>query len=405
MSLFTKPINEITVDDVLSFCEQGINEGVNLDYKEDFPQALEKSISAFGNTYGGLIIIGVEDHDSKPKPPFCGIKYEEKLEERVWNIILDNIYPPLFPEIRVCPPNNDKTFVIIRVPESNETPHAIYNNTDVYIRTGNRNKPEAKASEEKREWLRHRRKKSEQLRELLYDRTQERYRNVCKAKQAESECGEFTLTICPLYPQQPLMGLEQIETTFDEIQVEDTTRLQFPKMLGVGTLYPVQDGMYYFVRQEHTNFFSYAELNKFGLLFYRDDSGWINKEDDTKSVYASHIIGVLSLAFDSAYRLYKYLGYWGLIEFRFSLRKLLGTRFIPLIKNMFGEWIQPKEVEETFTNDELSWTFILSVNQLEDLSFRNNKLIELGRDIHWSFGGKIGKERIIDFIEKRRQKS
>lgn len=400
MSLFTKPINDIIYDDVVSFCEQGINEGVNLDYKKDFPKDLEKTISAFGNTFGGLIIIGIEDQDSKPKPPFVGIEYTERLEDRVWNIILDNIYPPLFPEIRICPPKENKTFVITRVPESNETPHTIYNNTDVYIRTGNRNKPE-----EKREWLRYRRKKSEQLRELLHDRAQERYRNVCQAKQAESECGEFTLTICPLYPQQPLMGLEQIETTFDGIRVEDTTGLQFPKRLEDGALQPVQDGMFYFFCQEHTKFFSYAELNKFGLLFYKDDSGWISKEENTKSVYASHLIGVLSLAFESAFRLYKFLGYWGLVEFRFSLRKLLGTRFIPLLKNEFSQWMQPKEVKEIYTEDELSWTLILSVNQLEDLSFRNNKLVELGRDIHWSFGWKIGKEKIEGFIEKRRQKS
>jgi hypothetical protein len=405
MSLFTEPINDITYEDVVSFCEQGIGEGVNLDYKKDFPQELERTISAFANTFGGLIIIGVEEEDSKPKPPFVGIKYKERLEERVWNIILDNIYPPLFPEIRVCPPNSDHTFVIIRIPESNETPHAIYNNTDVYIRTGNRNKPDEKASEEKREWLRYRRKKSENLRELLQAQATERYRNVCKAKKAESKCGEFTLAFCPLYPQRPLMGLEQIETTFDAIRVEDTAHLQFPKILERGTLLPIQDGMYYFVKQEDTNFFSYAELNKFGLLFYRDDSGWINKEEETKSIYSSHILGVLSLAFQSAFSLYRRLGCWGNIEFRFSLSKLLGTRFIPLLKNMFGEWKKPSEVEETLTDDVLSWTVVLSVNQLEDQSFRNNKLVEMGQDLHWSFGCKIGKNIIQDFIEKRSQKS
>lgn len=405
MSLFTKSMNNITYEDVVGFCEQGISEGVNLDYKRDFPQALEKSISAFANTFGGLIIIGVEDHDSKPKPPFVGINYEDKLEERVWNIILDNIYPPLLPEIRVCPPSEEKTFVIIRVPESNETPHALYNNTEVYIRTGNRNKPEEKASEEKREWLRHRRTKSENLRELLHARALERYRNVCKAKKVESKCGEFTLTVCPLYPQKPLMTVERLEATFDAIRVEDSTGRQFPKILEGGALCPIQDGMYYFVQEHDTNFFSYAELNKFGLLLYRDDSGWIDKEADTRSVYSSHILGVVSLAFESAFSLYKHVGYWGNVEFRFSLSKLLGTRFIPLLKNVFGEWKKPSEVQETVTDDALSWMVILSVNQLEDQSFRENKLVEIGRDLHWSFGCKIAKHKIRSFIEQRHQKS
>jgi len=64
MSIFTEPINEISYENVISFCQQGIGESVNLDYKKDFPASgLEKTISAFANTFGGVIIIGVEDKD------------------------------------------------------------------------------------------------------------------------------------------------------------------------------------------------------------------------------------------------------------------------------------------------------------------------------------------------------
>ena len=95
MTIFTKPINGNILPNVIAFCEQDIGESVNLDYKKDFPSSgLEKTISAFANTFGGVIIIGVEDKDSKPKPPFEGIEYKDRLEERVWNIIVDNIYPP-----------------------------------------------------------------------------------------------------------------------------------------------------------------------------------------------------------------------------------------------------------------------------------------------------------------------
>src|SRR3989339_276494 len=108
--LFTKPIEQISYDDVVLFCEQQISEGINLDYKYDFPNNLEKTIAAFANTFGGLVIIGVEDKDSKPKLPANGIKYVRGLQERVIKIILDNISPPIFPEIQVCPPKNDFTF-------------------------------------------------------------------------------------------------------------------------------------------------------------------------------------------------------------------------------------------------------------------------------------------------------
>ena len=67
--LFTKEITKITYQDVVDFCNQQISESINLDYKKAFPANLEKTIAAFANTMGGLIVIGVEDKDSKPKLP------------------------------------------------------------------------------------------------------------------------------------------------------------------------------------------------------------------------------------------------------------------------------------------------------------------------------------------------
>jgi len=406
MTLFTKPISSINYDDVVSFCEQGISEGINLDYKRDFPEQgkLEKTISAFANTFGGVVIIGIADQDSKPKPPFEGIEYREKFEERITNIILDNIYPPLFPEIGICPPKDNKTFIIIRVPESNETPHAIYNNTQVYIRTGNRNKPEDMATIDQIEWLRNRRKKSEELSENLYRRAKERYLNICESKKVKSEFAEFTLSLCPLYPQKPLIPVEKIEDIFMGIEVDDG-RLRFPRMIDGGILKPIQDGMYYFAIQEDTRFFTYSEINKFGLVFYKEDSGWYNKEENTRKVYAVHIIGTLLLIFESAYKFYKQVGYWGLVKVKFSLDRLLGVQFVSITRNdirnrIFGPGF-PSKIEENCAADQLSWELTFNVAQLEDPGFRKDKLIELGRDIHWSFGAKIEKYIIEQFLKER----
>ena len=53
MSIFSKSSTEISYQDVVNFCGQGIGEGVNLDYKKDFPTSgLEKTISAFASPRG-----------------------------------------------------------------------------------------------------------------------------------------------------------------------------------------------------------------------------------------------------------------------------------------------------------------------------------------------------------------
>ena len=42
--IFSKPITELNIEDVEAFCEKGIREGFTLDYKQDFPRHLEKTI-------------------------------------------------------------------------------------------------------------------------------------------------------------------------------------------------------------------------------------------------------------------------------------------------------------------------------------------------------------------------
>ena len=386
MSIFTKPTTEISYQDVVSFCEQGIGEGVNLDYKKDFPPSgLEKTISSFANTFGGVILIGVEDEDSKPKPPFVGIEYKDKLEERVWNIIVDNIYPPMFPEIRVCPPQNNKTFVIIRVPQSNETPHAIYNNTQVYVRTGNRNKPEDLATLEQIEWLRNRRKKSEELREMLYLRAEERYCNICEQKKVKIEFGEFTLSFAPLYPRKPLFKVEEIKNILQRMAVRIGNR-EFP-WLPSGHLEPVQDGVVSFFLDERNGLITHTEINKFGLIYYKEDMGWGEKKtsgaEDEIKFYPIAVIEDLEMSFEAVAKVYNLVGYWGLVEVRFSLFQLLGIHIIPILpKNSpFRHGKKINEIEK-----QLSWQTIIPVSELNDPVARERKVLELGKDVAWSFG-------------------
>jgi len=174
--LYNKPVEQITWTDIESFCQQRIAEGAYLDYKREFPTHLEKTIAAMANTFGGLILIGVqEDEENKPVMPLSGIRFERGLHERVTNIILSNITPPVFPEI-VAPRNSTKksTIMLIRVQQSHETPHAIRDNTRVYLRTGPRNKPETLASVNEIEWLlEHRRKSLEFRKRFIHYRKRE----------------------------------------------------------------------------------------------------------------------------------------------------------------------------------------------------------------------------------------
>jgi len=313
------------------------------------------------------------------------------LEERVWNIILDNIYPPVFPEIRVCPQHNNKTFVIIRVLQSNETPHALNNNTQAYLRTGNRNKPEDLATVEQIEWLRNRRKKSEELREMLYRRAEERYQTICVQKKVGIEFGEFTLSFAPLYPQKPLITVESMEGIIPQMTVFGGEGRRFPWL--PGGLEPIQDGMVSFFFNKDNGFITHTEINKFGLIYYKEYLISLNAKLELKEnlLHMVTVIRILDTSFEAIGKYYNMIGFWGLVDIRFSLGRLLGIKFLPILPpNIIEIQLQRTNIMER----ELSWRLITSASELKDSVVRQKRLLELGKDIAWSFGFKTSEDAI-----------
>jgi hypothetical protein len=169
MNLFRIADRPIAWADVQDFCAQREVEGATLDYKKDIPKELERVISAMANTLGGVIIIGVaEDNESRPVVPAEGIAMAKGLVERITSICVDNIYPPIVPDTQLCVNDaGDKAFLVIRVDQSREAPHAIGSNTRVYVRTGSLSDPDVLATLDRIKWLSERREGAERFREWL----------------------------------------------------------------------------------------------------------------------------------------------------------------------------------------------------------------------------------------------
>jgi hypothetical protein len=150
MSLWNKVAESITFADIDSFCLQKHKEGPRLDYKADVPNDLQKLVSAFANTNGGLIILGVDSDPSTnepiwpPLPKSRGLPEGKGIEERIVAICRDNILPPLVPHISPIVPNAHlpkHVLVVMRVDESPEAPHAVNEGRRIYERTGSLSHP------------------------------------------------------------------------------------------------------------------------------------------------------------------------------------------------------------------------------------------------------------------------
>ena len=141
MNLLNKPIGDFNLDDIVSFCKERHAEGLQIDYKKEFPdKGLAKHFASFSNTRGGLIIVGVEEDDKGLPIKWEGVKNEGKLIDRVHQNA-SNIDPIPNYETCITDEKNGRVFLLIRIFEGDQTPYYVQNDSNIWVRTGNISKP------------------------------------------------------------------------------------------------------------------------------------------------------------------------------------------------------------------------------------------------------------------------
>jgi Putative DNA-binding domain len=171
--LWQKQVSELLFSDVDEFLQAKHPEGNRLDYKLTFPNDLAKTIAAFANTLGGIIILGIDcDKVSNEPiwPPTAGMIDTPGTADRIIQIATEAIYPPVRVTVRHM--KNDKLpaghqLVIVRIDESREAPHAVEKKRKVFVydRSENKNDPHVLADIERIKYLLDRRQAIESKRE------------------------------------------------------------------------------------------------------------------------------------------------------------------------------------------------------------------------------------------------
>ena len=377
-----------------AFCDEQIEENRRVEYKKAFSskdekKQIAKEISAFANTHGGIILVGVGEKDRKPKLPIDGIDYVKGLNEKVTSIALKNIYPPVFPEIQVCEFGDtlEKAVVVIRVQESDETPHTVENTTGIYVRVDSQSEPQ-RAPFEEIEWLMNRRKKAVENRERLLRRAEERFDNQPTRQNFKAfQC----VSVIPVFPHAPLVALEKISDIVDKSKVS-VHNCDFPLTSQYKTAHEsiIDEAQY-------SAFLNYTEINLFGLIFSKQ-SLWENHNEKIVNLYeAAHMVeGVLRFSLN----FYKKVGYRGLISINLSLEGINGG----ILANP-SSIMRSKPLERPLGSSDFDDFISLKrkVN-VSELSGRFDEVVEgLYNEFLWSFGVDNDRHRkeLIDNIYKK----
>jgi len=132
--MINKPLNEITVTDLLQLIRDGVGESKTLEYKLELPGngdggqvKILRSISSLANTAGGDLLYGVAADDGIPTE-LSGINVasQDELLLRLESLCRDGLSPRLpHIEFHFVPINAVKAVLVVRVKRSWSAPHRV----------------------------------------------------------------------------------------------------------------------------------------------------------------------------------------------------------------------------------------------------------------------------------------
>src|SRR5208282_2962796 len=291
----------VTYNDVKDFYDAKIREGLRIDYKKDFPSELNRIAASFANTAGGIILLGIETDEANVPSQIVGVPLVKGLEERVLNICHSGIYPPITPDVKVCPYSStdgsspDKCLIMVRVHESAQAPHLIGKKRNlIYVRIDNES--EQADPDAIRNLIEKQERGIQRSKEILGSR------KLVSPFQPEiagtPEFPNWLTTQVILLPSSITRSLTEFTQETDRfLGALPKGRMEF------GDENPKQNGIEWHL--EKNDFESFAEVTNDGLIQYKQKE----KREDT--VFFPRVVQLISDAVNFATAVYKEFGFVG----------------------------------------------------------------------------------------------
>lgn len=205
-----------------------------------------------------------DDGQACPVLPLDGIPKEANIRDRITNICMDAIYPPIIDEeVQVVdiPDRCDRAVVVVRLHES-DLGHWTHNRTRLYLRGPGRNKAyePIQAQDDTIEWFLDRRQKSVDLRKrLISDATARADRVLVLNSETHDGC-KRTVSVTPKFPREPLATPHKL------LEVGKRLANYASPVSGGVRLYPPRESEYW-------------EAGQHGLVFHRR---FVRKDEGTR---------------------------------------------------------------------------------------------------------------------------
>jgi hypothetical protein len=403
MDVLNKPIGGMTFEKVVEFCKEGHPEGVQVDYKRDFPSnGFAKHFAAFSNTRGGVIIIGVEE-DKKSGVPLKweGVVKDAKQIERIHQTA-GNVEPVPSYDVHTTDEVEGKCFVLIRIYEGDNTPYYVQNDSNVWTRNGNVSSPNEIASPDGLELMFGKKEKADKARKICLKTAEDVYLGALKREdrkrkqlieeakrsgEEEKAKGYFQqnlgsnalicrMALLPYFPQKALVTPREIQSNLDAIRLRNRNYGTFPAL----TMEAIPQGLLYF-SHGYDGYIESQQIYGQGLVFQHFDALNVS-EDGKRTVHLWRIAGKLFILLKFAQNFYEKFDYQGSLKGFVSFEKMADV-FIVQIKpsrRMFFDDDNQSFLDNYSVNIELDTNVLNSPEALKEYYF------SLIKEIYWVFG-------------------
>lgn len=220
-AFFAKSVHDIDVSDVRSLREEGVQENIRLEYKRqltaDFKDVFAKELSAFANTYGGYVVIGVATDQQGNPIAMDGVSPINNFAQRISSVGYEQIYPPLVPTVSNPIPLDNGNVVYVMYQElSLEAPHFLTHRRGAYVRTSEFSQTfQAQlASWEELQFLSNRRSLAIGRRLNLQERTEARCKRMLPDVQTRTA---LSVWVGPSFPISHIIHVSRLQEALEKV--------------------------------------------------------------------------------------------------------------------------------------------------------------------------------------------
>ncbi|MFP4497037.1 MAG: helix-turn-helix domain-containing protein [Vulcanimicrobiota bacterium] len=384
---------------------EGAQENIRLEFKRDYPgrSNMLKKLSAFANTYGGYLILGVDEDGMGRVKALNGIEPISRLDQKIIQWCFDEIYPPIIPYISPPIPHPEepgKVFYVIYVEQSLETPHVLNKSRNgLYVRTDEYSQKflTRLAKFDELEFLMNKRRMAEEFLSTLLVRANRRLNThkVIKFEEHHGTDSLLKLILIPFFPQNRMFEPEHLIPYAQNASIK-ARNMDLPDFS-----YKKIHSQFESIISENpgVSYYSYFEINIYNMLFYVCDVTREYREIKRQSRYSKVIptkviMAEIILFFRYALNFYNMSGFDGILKLMAVMENVKGRQIrLHVDKGM--------DMPISYLDNQLQMERSYSIMELKE---QKNIAIEIFRELCFSLGAKhiysLSSREIEEFYEE-----